>query len=961
MSYYAKPESALKRANELEAVGQAGAALVVLHDCIRSRRNRVWQPILEKIMMKHTVLCVDLRKGRVAKEGLIQYRITCQHANQMASLEDIIRHFLSLADERAKKAKEQAATTVSEAAELAGVVDLDEEQTPESLMLGLVNGETATDRADREVATPWLKFLWETYRTSLEVLRNQARMFSLYNATALAAFQFCLRYKRNTEFRRLCEILRIHLNNLNRFKDSARDDQLNLSIPENMQASLDVRFEQLKVATDLELWQESFRSVEDLYNLLATSKVKPKLSSMATYFHRLTLIFRFSDKALFHAFAWYKVYSVVKAQMDRDGEEDAELLKYLASQCLISVISVPPIEVNPVAALGLQGMRHREEPLDASTRIGLFVGVGSTPLKGMEEQGFEWTDKNVTQVSLLAKLKSTGIVARAHSHVRRMALALESTSQPREMISSVVPLLESMSELQSSKPAGGIYDWISLTTYGDRIKSVLVLRVLKTLSNMYTSVKISNVQKLFAFASDFNAVERQINEALKEQFVHGTIDYLAGCVRFGSSRLDTVTLTGQLQNLAMKLDASLTVGGAQRPDAGALAAAVDRAKKLMGEEHQRLLDRKALIARRKEEQDRAMLEKEKKEEMWKLQQLRATEEAEAKRLVEESTRREKERIRLEIEERERQEAETMLAERLKQKGKKATIHLEGADKATIMKEAIGEQIKERQEAEKRMLRTAKQLDHLERASREEEKPLLEAWYEAQKKEDEVYFKNQVKEFLARHRREFDRDVATRSRVMEMAPELHSYTAQVEAERKEVFARLKREREEETARMKEELRAERQERRLAAALKSLETARKQLLEDKLNSERNKELEAKQREERERREKQDAIAAKQREREAEIERRQAERMGAVRDADGASARPPSTGAFQPRRGGMGEAPPPPQPVAAGAATGAADGRPAAPPVDDRFKRSTGGYRPPVRRDERPPPPREGTSRW
>jgi hypothetical protein len=39
---------------------------------------------------------------------------------------------------------------------------------------------------------------------------------SLYAMTATRAFQFCLTYKRSTEFRRLCDILRNHLANLNK-------------------------------------------------------------------------------------------------------------------------------------------------------------------------------------------------------------------------------------------------------------------------------------------------------------------------------------------------------------------------------------------------------------------------------------------------------------------------------------------------------------------------------------------------------------------------------------------------------------------------------------------------------------------------------------------------------------------------------------------------------------------------
>lgn len=72
------------------------------------------------------------------------------------------------------------------------------------------------DRTDRELVTPWFKFLWETYRNILDTLRNYSRLEALYAMTAARAFQFCLHYKRTTEFRRLCDILRNHLQNLNR-------------------------------------------------------------------------------------------------------------------------------------------------------------------------------------------------------------------------------------------------------------------------------------------------------------------------------------------------------------------------------------------------------------------------------------------------------------------------------------------------------------------------------------------------------------------------------------------------------------------------------------------------------------------------------------------------------------------------------------------------------------------------
>ena len=75
-------------------------ALQALHVLITSKRYRAWKKNLEKIMFKYVELCVDMRRGRFAKGGLIQYRIVCQKVD-VSSLEEIIRYFLHLSIEKA--------------------------------------------------------------------------------------------------------------------------------------------------------------------------------------------------------------------------------------------------------------------------------------------------------------------------------------------------------------------------------------------------------------------------------------------------------------------------------------------------------------------------------------------------------------------------------------------------------------------------------------------------------------------------------------------------------------------------------------------------------------------------------------------------------------------------------------------------------------------------------------------
>ena len=89
------------------------------------------------------------------------------------------------------------------------------------------------DRTEREELTPWLKFLWEAYRTVLDILRNNGKLEGLYQSTAQMALQFCLKFERKNEFRRLCDLLRFHLTQV--LKSPNAPFAINLNVSESLQ------------------------------------------------------------------------------------------------------------------------------------------------------------------------------------------------------------------------------------------------------------------------------------------------------------------------------------------------------------------------------------------------------------------------------------------------------------------------------------------------------------------------------------------------------------------------------------------------------------------------------------------------------------------------------------------------------------------------------------------------------
>lgn len=151
-------------------------------------------------------LCVQLKKGRQAKDGLHLFKNVAQNTS-VAHVDAVIKKFLDLSKGRLQEAikkvdeiegplptapsvddssKEQDKTGATVPTAEAEVEDLEASETPESILLSAVSEEKSRDRTYRTVVMPWLRFLWEAYRTSLDTLRNNARLEEFYQVCPFA-------------------------------------------------------------------------------------------------------------------------------------------------------------------------------------------------------------------------------------------------------------------------------------------------------------------------------------------------------------------------------------------------------------------------------------------------------------------------------------------------------------------------------------------------------------------------------------------------------------------------------------------------------------------------------------------------------------------------------------------------------------------------------------------------------
>ena len=58
-------------------------------------------------------------------------------------------------------------------------------------MQAAISSEESKERSDRELIKPWLSFLWDAYRTVLDIIRNNSKLERLYYETTISGMSVC--------------------------------------------------------------------------------------------------------------------------------------------------------------------------------------------------------------------------------------------------------------------------------------------------------------------------------------------------------------------------------------------------------------------------------------------------------------------------------------------------------------------------------------------------------------------------------------------------------------------------------------------------------------------------------------------------------------------------------------------------------------------------------------------------
>lgn len=748
-TYFQNLENALKRAREFCDLGKNEEALDCLYDALKSKKQRIIKQVHENIINKFLELCVSLKRGQTAKDGLFSYRNICQSID-LKSWEDAVNKYIQLAESKVDSAQELSQDVTLD------VDDLDQDITPE-ILLKSVSNEGSQDRKERVILLPWIKHLWNCYRNCLDLLKN-ARSDRLYHTVAQHALKFCVKFSRRNELRKINNIIKIQTAHMQKRQLYSREED-----SETQLFTLETGFTALESAISMELWQDAFKAIEDIHSIIAASKKFQHSRIMSHYYEKLSCVLWKGGEYLFHAAAVLRLFL-----LHRDQKKNLTVIDMtkLASRVILSAIAVPfpssNSAINMIAEtdVSIIDKKHR--------LLTYLLDLTQCP----------------TRSGLIKEIIRVNINQCVPKEISDLFQTIEFQVEPLKL------------NLHVSCLTKFVKDWTNcnLEQYIPLIHEVSVVRLLAYMSKIYQNVKISKLLDLIAIP-DLSHLERVLVDSTRKYEFPLTIDHKNQCIHFSSDinifqdqkSLDEVEFhKADLKCLAYIHSSLAIVVNKICPErennkkAIITAKIVDCYHKDWDSYRKKLLQRKSIIEKYKEDLEHLRHQKAEEQKRIAAAKILQYEAAEKERLIRETEERNLQRLRREQDEIKRK----ILLEKMETFKKSGVgydtienldiLDLDNTDPQILFCKKIEQINKERRELSSRLRRQERNFDHLERAKRVEELPLLIDQYEKDKRSDIEWWDKNEKERIETAYKNRAQDLLKKRRMLEIKPDLETF-------------------------------------------------------------------------------------------------------------------------------------------------------------------------------------------
>ncbi|KRX15375.1 Eukaryotic translation initiation factor 3 subunit A [Trichinella nelsoni] len=491
MDHHDKVSDALRKANELISDGKKELALQTLKEFVSNAHNRVLCQGYTQLMIKILYLCTELRKDETARDMLLHYLQMCQQKD-VPSLTDVLLYYLKLADDKARITKLQLQDS--------GVKDFDLNETPERLLLAMASEEEPLGRTGYFELTPWLRYLWESYKNCLHLLSNNQRVEILYHTVLERAFYYCLKYDRKSEFCELADIMMCHKELAQKYHDD--EISVKLSKFETVFLYFKSHFVQLEISIELELWQQACTCIANIQKLIVSSGCYPKPAKFAIYMKKAAMVFWKSNNIMLHAAALLQEFSMRKQADKAWFDKRNKMAVQLATRILLAVLSISEAD-----CLSTSAQYFDDDLIDRSDLIKTFFKRPGLPLKRC----------------LIKEMMYLGVDLCAMPEMLEFYEKLQSLQNPLLLAQKLRPYLRMIEEC-------GYPDY---QQYLDKLYSVICIKIVKQLSRFHKTIPMERLYGLIPYFSE-DRLERELAYASRRNIVDLRMNYMKRMVEFGA-------------------------------------------------------------------------------------------------------------------------------------------------------------------------------------------------------------------------------------------------------------------------------------------------------------------------------------------------------------------------------------------------------------------------------------------
>lgn len=759
----------------------------VLQTALQYKKNvRTYSVLVENAVTTFATLCVRLKSPAI-RNVLADFR-QCAAASHPKSLENVIVQFVQAAEKTAESDLKAITADASSSSS-------SDEITPEMLMSMAESDPHAIKEHRDRSKSPSVMYLWEAYRYATECIRHTRQLLPLYAdlcEKALAAFA---KYKRHYEFRRFFSQLRDSRDfssqprvpvpvipsgqPLDPEKQRLKEEQEKMN---ELNSRLRIRLAQLNTAIALDYWNEVYETISDLHETIPKTMASTcTLPLYTAILERLAHFFWSTNNTLYFAYTLFKLQKI--ASVYNADPNSPHSVKYLSSNAsvladctVLAVLSLSPSERTTTDdEFGLQVNEH-----DNANKFVSFLGLPS---------------ESPRRSRLLELLTQEGYLNTISPDVRDLYVALEHSVPALSMRRRAGPALDRIA-------VDGVY-----SRFAQQLCAQFVLRLLQRMSNIYSSISMDRLAALAPSQLTWGQLERIILQHASSGAVPVRVDHKEKYVVFVHATLEAPTLRDQLTTVSDAL---------RQIHRNYLSPAVykddkDKERKQvfflvregMKKDHEAVYERIDYIAKRKEDEENAIREREmqREEEAKAAEEKRIREAEEAKkREAEQKEKEEKERVKREQEAQQRKQVvdyvqkaisavpEHLLAsKRVKQMasltGKMGTGALKQDE---LIQAAKRLELEQRADRERRKREDYKKVDYLVRALRMEEQSLLATEHSVKAAEHSKNMAKQMEEEKIRHREHWELASKEKVRLARVEPLRQAHIQHIMAKREEEY-------------------------------------------------------------------------------------------------------------------------------------------------------------------------------